>query len=132
MTVHAGKGLTRNAPNVFVLIDDAKRPLVLVGEIFPQSSQGRESPPACFSGFETPGTAFARCHIMAREPGGCDDPRQVGAGPEEPRDGRGVAEGASAAALGLELDQALGIAAAAHRRRGVRVMRHRQAAGARA
>jgi hypothetical protein len=62
---------------VFILIDDANRPVMLVGEIFPQSSQGRESPPGCYCGFETLGTAFARGHMMALELGGCDDSENI-------------------------------------------------------
>jgi len=77
MHVHAGKGLTQNTPNSFILIDDTKRPLMLVGEVFPQSSQGRSSPPGCYCGLETLGTAFARGHIMALELGGCDDSENI-------------------------------------------------------
>jgi hypothetical protein len=77
MKVHAGKGLTQAASNVFVLIDDEKRPQMLIGEIFPQSSDGRDSPPDCYSGFDTAGTAFAKGHIMALELGGCDDSENI-------------------------------------------------------
>lgn len=77
MKVHAGKGLTQSAPNVFVLIDDTGRPQMLIGEIVPQTSEGRDSPPDCFSGFDTAGTAFAKGHIMALELGGCDDSENI-------------------------------------------------------
>jgi hypothetical protein len=70
-------GLAQKSPNVFVLIDDTNRPLMLVGEIFPQSSEVRDYVPPCFSGFKTGGTAFAQGHIMALELGGCDDSENI-------------------------------------------------------
>lgn len=75
MIVTGGRGLTQAADNCFVLLDDSAgfaNPVMMVGEIFRQSSQGRDNPPLCANGFDTAGTAFALGHIMALELGGCD------------------------------------------------------------
>jgi hypothetical protein len=75
MIVSGGRGLTQAADNCFILIDDGlgfASPVMMVGEIFRQSSQGRDNPPLCANGFDTAGTAFALGHIMALELGGCD------------------------------------------------------------
>lgn len=75
MIVTGGRGLTQAADNCFVLLDDGAgfaNPVMMVGEIFRQSSQGRDNPPLCANGFDTAGTAFALGHIMALELGGCD------------------------------------------------------------
>jgi hypothetical protein len=75
MVVTGGRGLTQASDNCFVLLDDGAgfaNPVMMVGEIFRQSSQGRDNPPLCANGFDTAGTAFALGHIMALELGGCD------------------------------------------------------------
>lgn len=75
MIVSGGRGLTQASDNCFILLDDGAgfaNPVMMVGEIFRQSSQGRDNPPLCANGFDTAGTAFALGHIMALELGGCD------------------------------------------------------------
>ncbi|WP_291297463.1 hypothetical protein [Elioraea sp.] len=75
MIVTGGRGLTQASDNCFILLDDGAgfaNPVMMVGEIVRQSSQGRDNPPLCANGFDTAGTAFALGHIMALELGGCD------------------------------------------------------------
>ncbi len=78
MDLYSGHGLTQVDHNCFVHTDPGTtRPRYLVGVIRRQGTGGRLLPPACFSGFDTAGTPFAKGHIMALELGGCDEPLNI-------------------------------------------------------
>ncbi|WP_338662699.1 hypothetical protein VQH23_21430 [Pararoseomonas sp. SCSIO 73927] len=70
-----GSGLTQAQPNCFIhttTVGGKRSARYLVGQVFRQSSQGRDNPPPCLSEFDTAGTPFALGHVMALELGGCD------------------------------------------------------------